>query len=181
MAEFMVEHRQEQRARMLTETPSHKASTPATSAKVAHCYRDYRGECDPVTWFGSNTRAGRLVTELYGVRDSDDSDLKSRAAIQRLEVPRPIHPFLVQLGNPCQGLLWSALSDLRTSARNTCSSQIADSPSVAKSTSLFRLLVNLRLFQAYCVVGVVSPFPTTYLIDRENIRQQRPKTEANHP
>jgi hypothetical protein len=27
-------------------------------------------------------------------------------------------------------------------------------------------------------VRVVSPFPTTYLIDRENIRQQRPKIEA---
>ena len=48
-AEFMIEHRQEQRARRelavqvsggtLAETLSHKAPGPAISAKVAHCYR----------------------------------------------------------------------------------------------------------------------------------------------
>jgi hypothetical protein len=48
------------------ETLSHKASTPAISATVAHCYRDYLGQCDPATWFGFNISAGKLVTALRG-------------------------------------------------------------------------------------------------------------------
>jgi hypothetical protein len=73
----MVEHRQEQRARsdLAVRVSGRDANgdafsqsvNAAMSAKVSLCYREYLGTCDPETWFGWNTRAGRLVTELCGL------------------------------------------------------------------------------------------------------------------
>ena len=74
--EFMVAHRQDQRAQrdLAVQVSGRDAKGNAFSqgvnasniSKVAHCYRDYLRECDPATWFGWNIRAGRLDSELCG-------------------------------------------------------------------------------------------------------------------